>query len=131
MKVFELSVKADQEAIATLLDWLSDACQQLGLTIDDARRLAILIEELFLNTVNHGYAGQGGPAITYRMSQRDDRSIELVQHDQAAAFDISQATPQQASMDRIGGLGSALIHGMSQSVQYRREGDCNITTIHF
>lgn len=131
MKEFELSVDADQEAIAVLLDWLAGACQQLGLATDDARRLAILVEELFLNTVHHGYAGLGGPAIHYHLSRLNDQSLELVQQDQAEAFDISQAAPQQASMERIGGLGNALIHGMSQSVRYRRKGNLNITTIRF
>ncbi len=129
MNVFELSVDADRAAMPVLLDWLSHACQQLGLSTDGGRRIAILVEELFLNTVNHGYAGLGEHAIHYRLSRLADQSLELVQRDQASAFDISQAAPQAATMDRVGGLGIALIHGMSQSVQYRREDKVNITTI--
>lgn len=131
MTEFELSVDADRSAIDVLLAWLSQASQQLGLPTDDARRIAIVVEELFLNLVNHGYAGAGGAAIHYRLSRLDDQSLVLEQQDQAPVFDISQATPQSASMERVGGLGIALIHGMSQSVEYRTVGKSNITTIRF
>jgi len=131
MTEFELSVDADRSAIDVLLDWLAHACQQLGLATDDARRIAIVVEELFLNLVNHGYAGTGGAAIHYRLRRLVDQSLELEQQDQAAVFDISQAAPQTATMDRVGGLGIALIHGMSQSVRYRSTGNVNVTTIRF
>ena len=129
MKAFEITVKADRLAVSELLNWLADVCKQLEVSTDNTRRFAVLIEELFLNTVDHGYAGNGGPAIHYHLSNLGDNHLELVQRDQASAFDIAQATAQTATLERVGGLGIALIQGMSRKVAYRREGDVNVTTL--
>lgn len=129
MSVLEHSVAADRAALPDLLDWLTRAADQFGLDAECRQRIAIILEELFLNTVDHGFGGQGGAPIRYRLEVADGERLRLCQEDRAAAFDLARADTPTASLERVGGLGITMIHGMSKGIAYRREDGRNITTI--
>jgi len=129
MTAREVTVNAQRDALSGLLDWLTEACIDLGIDDGQRARLAIVLEELFLNTVDHGYAGKPGQSIRYRLVTNGGEGLLLCQEDLAPAFDLSRAATPTASMDRVGGLGITMIHGMSKNIQYRQDGDLNVTTI--
>jgi len=124
-----LSVAAEHTSMAGLFAWLEASCANLGVPTDDGKRLAIILEELFLNAVDHGAAGASGAPIHYRLVRLDGVTVELTQEDEGPPFDITDATPQTATLDRIGGLGIAMVQGMSRTISYRRDGERNITAI--
>ena len=134
----ELWVAAEHASMPGVLAWLDALCAALGVPADDGKRLAIIIEELFLNTVDHGYGESGTPGahapgraapIRYRLARLDAVTVELTQEDAGPPFDITDATPQTATLERVGGLGIAMVQGMSKTLSYRREGGRNITAV--
>lgn len=129
MATLAISVAATREALPELLDWLWAACAELGIDESMRGRITIVLEELFLNTVDHGFGGKPGPAILYHLALAGGGVIELGQQDKAPPFDLSTADTPTAALERIGGLGITMIHGMSKAIEYRRECGTNITTI--
>ena len=97
-------------------------------------RVVLVLEELFTNTVTHGYpAGREGPVWITLASRSGD--IEITYEDAAPAFDPltdAPAPPDQPLADESrppGGLGLALVRGLSASVGYTRVGDRNRVTL--
>ena len=97
-------------------------------------RIVLVLEELFTNTVTHGYpAGSEGPVWVTLASGCGE--IEITYEDVAPAFnpltDASTALDQPHAHEARppGGLGLALVRGLSASVGYTRVGDRNRVTL--
>jgi serine/threonine-protein kinase RsbW len=125
-------------------------------------RLVLVLEELFTNTVTHGYpAGSEGPVwiafaqradlieVTYedagppfdplgevagrpedlRSRSRDSRAR---QDDRCVRPEDPRVRPQDSGVDEgepPGGIGLAIVRGLSTSVRYARVGDRNRITL--
>ncbi len=107
---------------------LADGTRQLGFSEEIALRLQLIVEELFTNTVIHGHGGEGEASVTCRMAQHPS-GILLRYTDAAPAYDITRAPEQTASEAVIGGLGIALIRGLSQEVHYAWQDGLNVYEI--
>jgi serine/threonine-protein kinase RsbW len=97
-------------------------------------RVVLVLEELFTNTVTHGYpAGSEGPVWVTLASRAG--AIEVTYEDAGPAFDPLAAAfaPSDHPLDLEGqppgGLGVALIRGLSASAAYARVGDRNRVTL--
>ena len=97
-------------------------------------RVVLVLEELFTNTVIHGYpAGNEGPIWVALVSQGG--AIEVTYEDAAPPFDplgCAPAPPGPAigvEERAPGGLGLALVRGFSASAAYARVGDRNRITL--
>lgn len=104
-------------------------CLKLGADRRAALRLILVAEELFINTVMHGYGGAARRSVT--LTVRDaGREIELVAEDSAPAFDPfrSVARPDPGT-GVVGGLGRALVAGVSSRHAYERRGRRNRVTV--
>ena len=108
------------------------ACASLQ---EDARlRLLLLVEELFVNSVNHGYGGDSDQPVWLALNVGDEEG-HLVDDDRAppydpfAAVDASSATGD-IDQRRIGGLGIVLLVELSSSRTYDRRGDRNVIELH-
>lgn len=120
----EISVAACHSALADLLAGLAVACAQLSVSDADSLRLQLLAEELFINTVDHGFSGKTGAPVHLRLA-RDERGLTLHYEDAAPAFDPRQPPPP-TNDSTIGGLGLTLLQGMSRKISYCRDGNRNI-----
>jgi serine/threonine-protein kinase RsbW len=96
-------------------------------------RLVLVLEELFTNTVAHGYAaGAEGPI--WITLARGAAVIEVTYEDAGPPFDPI-AGPQPARIDPRppgepgGGLGLALVRGLSTAARYARVGERNRVTL--
>jgi serine/threonine-protein kinase RsbW len=90
-------------------------------------RLVLVLEELFTNTVAHGYpAGSDGPIwISLGLA---DTAIEITYEDAGPPFDPIGGAPAVPRLDEeqtLGGVGLALVRGLSASARYARIGDRN------
>jgi serine/threonine-protein kinase RsbW len=97
-------------------------------------RVILVLEELFTNTVTHGYpVGIEGPV--WVTLAREAGAIEVTYEDQAPAFDpltdapVPSEHPLAHEERPLGGLGVALIRGLSASARYARVGDRNRVTL--
>jgi anti-sigma regulatory factor (Ser/Thr protein kinase) len=96
-------------------------------------RLVLVLEELFTNTVAHGYAtGAEGP-IWVTLAGRPGL-IEVTYEDAGPPFDPFTDPPapragHRAADELVGGVGLALVRGLTTSARYARIGDRNRITL--
>lgn len=120
---------ARADALPRVSAFVERRCRELGAGRRAALRLILVAEELFINTVMHGYAGKGRQAVT--LTLRDAGSgFELVAEDDAPPFDPFRrvARPDVAG-GAVGGLGRLLIAGVSSRHRYERRGRRNRVTV--
>lgn len=107
---------------------LTEVAQQLGFPADVSLRLQLIVEELFTNTVAHGFRQDCEAPVTLSLAAGPSGPL-LRYIDSAPAYDPTQAPAQVASGETSGGLGLTLIRGMSHAYRYRRLGDRNVSEI--
>jgi serine/threonine-protein kinase RsbW len=97
-----------------------------GVDRDATLRVVLVLEELFTNTVTHGYGDVEGPVWVTLASQRD--TVAVTYEDAAPPFDPVGHTPPPTPTpeERMpGGLGLTLVRGLCVSASYARVGDRN------
>lgn len=124
---FEARMKSLGDALA----FVEDYCERAGVARADALRLAFIVEELFTNTVSHGYGGDCHSPVQVGLARRDD-SVLLEYADAAPAhnpLDSFRGEPgglaTTLSMRPVGGLGVYLIGRLIETGRYVREGGMN------
>jgi anti-sigma regulatory factor (Ser/Thr protein kinase) len=78
--------------------------RQLGVSDEDSRRLQLIAEELFTNTVAHGFGHDSEAPVRLEL-ERHASGITLRYSDSAPAYDPTANPQQTASADKAGGLG--------------------------
>jgi anti-sigma regulatory factor (Ser/Thr protein kinase) len=94
-------------------------------------RVVLVLEELFTNTVTHGYSDSGEGPVWVTLAAGAS-VIEITYEDAGPAFDPlteAPALPLSAEGQAPGGLGLALVRGLSASAAYARIGDRNRVTL--
>ena len=127
MAVDDCSVAARMAGLADAIAFVDAFCADRGVAASDGLRLALVVEELFTNTVMHGHGG--GSDAPVRFALRADAShLELRYEDSAPPFDPldhlarSPIDPAASVVDRpIGQLGIALVVNMAERISYARE----------
>ena len=116
-------------ALPEMMAFTAEACGDAGLGRDACLRLALLLEELFTNTVVHGHGGGSDEPVAIAFDVGPGR-ISLAYEDSAPPHDpfAAMARPGEATTveDRlVGGLGVLLVASMATDVEYRRVGGRN------
>jgi len=100
-------------------------------------RAQLAVEELFANSVHHGYGGESESPVWLTI-ERDTTVLRIIYSDQAAAFDPFTAikTPTDdpgASLEgrEVGGVGRLLVRELARRSSYARMSDRNVTTLEF
>jgi len=106
-------------------------CEDNGLGQDTAKRLILVIEELFTNTIKHGYRDETDKPIRISLALADGR-IDVLYEDWASRYDpLSRFSTGPADLDaelearREGGLGVYLIGQLVASARYAYEAGAN------
>jgi anti-sigma regulatory factor (Ser/Thr protein kinase) len=122
---------ARMECLAEAIAFVESYCDGCGISREDALRIALIVEELFTNTVLHGHRGDSDAPV--RIGLRSGASeVDIAYEDRAPPFDpvehVARA-PVEAEVtvpDRsIGKLGIALVLGMSVRADYARDDGWN------
>jgi anti-sigma regulatory factor (Ser/Thr protein kinase) len=97
---------------------------------DDRHRVFLLVEELFTNSVIHGYGAESGEPVWLTVGVTD-AVCSVVYEDEARAYDpfgaVDHARLDASVEDRpIGGLGIYLLTEMSSKHSYARRGKRNV-----
>jgi anti-sigma regulatory factor (Ser/Thr protein kinase) len=121
--------RGPQSGFAALRGFVEAFGRTAGVSARTTERLVLVLEELFTNTVTYGYCPSGEGPVWLTLETRADR-LEVVYEDAAAPFDpfarpldAGAGAPPEASAS--GGLGLALVRGLSSSVRYARTGGRN------
>ncbi len=120
--------RTEFEAIRAFVE---DVCKNVA--DDERQRAVLLVEELFANSVCHGYGGDSDQPIWLSV-EADENGCRLVYEDCAPPYDPFSAEEPDlhaALEDRpIGGLGIVLLNELSSTRNYERRGDRNVIDIH-
>ena len=126
-----LDLSATTSGLRECLDRIEQSGAGWNLPRAMVARLRIVVEELYLNTIKHGYGGEtGGPV---RLRLRSQPAVELVYEDEAPPFDPTAWQPAggMAQSGIVGQKGIALILGLAATVRYERLPDGNRMTLGF
>lgn len=124
----DISVNARYDELPGLIARVAELATDLGASADDSLRLQLVIEELFVNTITHGYQGDSEHPVRLALG-RQDGILSLRYEDEAPPFDNSGIGQNFRFTVEVGGQGLALIHGMSKAIRYQRLDQRNITEI--
>jgi serine/threonine-protein kinase RsbW len=113
---------ARMSALPDLEHFLSGVCARMGVPRELHLKLSLLVEELFTNTVRHGYGKDTDHEVTLAIQGSPDR-IVLTYEDAAPRHDPftfrpAASDPVSPSEPGVGGVGLRLIAGMS-TPEYR------------
>lgn len=96
-------------------------------------RINLALDELFTNTIEHGFPGRENEADISIAMRREGETIVVRYEDNGPAFNPLEATEQDTELDLlerpIGGLGLQLIASTFDAVNYERIDDRNVTTL--
>ena len=90
-------------------------------------RVVLVLEELFTNTVAHGYPA-GSEGSVWVSLDLAGNAIEITYEDAGPPFDPiggAPAVPRPDEEQTLAGVGLALVRGLSASARYARDGDRN------
>jgi serine/threonine-protein kinase RsbW len=132
--VGEYTGTADRDGLQHCMALAEQVCERVGAGAADAYAVSLAVEEVYLNIVDHGYAGAApGPIeLEFRWSDAvQPGRLEITVRDRAPLFDPSNAPEPDldASLDerRVGGLGWFLIESMMEEVVHSaRPGGGNV-----
>ena len=127
---FTITVSARHAAFTELRTFVDDACAKAGAPRADYLRLMLLIEELFVNTVTHGYGEDSDDPVRVRLSVTP-AAIAVEYEDCARPYDpFGVPAPDRDDEDldarHVGGLGIRLIRTIAEDVgwMYRDGRNC-------
>lgn len=108
--------------LRTLRGFLEAFCADAGLAHDDCLRVNLVLEELFTNTVRHGYGGESDAPIWVTLSAAQG-ALSVTYEDSAPPFNPYVGLPEFAPDStlrsrKIGGLGLLLARKLANSRDY-------------
>lgn len=118
------SFPARMSALREVAAFIAEMCAAAGFVRGACLKLTLLVEELFANTITHGYKQDSEAPVRLAFEVRAGR-IALTYEDTAPPYDpFVGVTPPDAATtveDRlVGGLGILLVSSMAKDVEYRR-----------
>jgi len=119
---------ASEAEFAALCEFVEARCAVLR--NDERQRVLLLVEELFTNSINHGYGGDSSEPVWLTLTLTDT-ACQIVYEDCAPAhnpFEAPDLGLDEMKLDdrRIGGLGIVLLSEFSFERGYEREDGRNV-----
>jgi len=116
----------------SIVNFIESACT--GLKDDERLRVILLVEELFANSVNHGYGGDSDQPVWLTLAVGGSE-CRVVYEDCAPPYNpfasADSSNTQADVADRpLGGLGIVLLMQLSSSRKYERRADRNVIELH-
>jgi anti-sigma regulatory factor (Ser/Thr protein kinase) len=113
-------------------DFAEEFCGRHGLAAAECHALCVVLDELLKIAIRHGVAGAHGHPIAISLDH-EQGEITLEIEDRGVAFDPTRApAPALAGTlaeRKAGGLGIAFVRGLTDSMEYRRDGGRNYLTL--
>lgn len=117
-RIFPAQLRAFEQ-VKALIDEFGAAA---ALAPEDRHKLTLIVEELFINTVNHGHHG-GSDAPVRVTFEETGNGVRLTYEDSAPQYDpfaVSGRTDIDSTINerRVGGLGVFLTLGLTDHADY-------------
>ncbi|RPI38979.1 MAG: ATP-binding protein [Betaproteobacteria bacterium] len=124
---------ARMSALADLLACARTACRAAHVEGHVMRRIELVLEELFTNTVRHGYGGDCEASVWLQTNQTG-AGLCITYEDAAPAYNPlthEVDLDHSASNHPPGGLGVHLARCLADEIAYRRDEGRNVVTLCF
>jgi serine/threonine-protein kinase RsbW len=125
------TVPARMTSLPDAIAFVEAFCAERAVHRDDVLRLALIVEELFTNTVVHGHGGGDDAPVRIALGA-DAGRLELAYEDGSPPFDpIARGAMAAADLDAdvearpVGRLGLALVLSLVEDASYVREKGLN------
>ena len=126
----ELRIAAKTENLPVVLGFVNKSLQERGCPMKLQTRIAIAVEEVFVNIAHYAYNLGEGEAVL-RLSDVGDVVIEF--EDSGVPYNpLLRQDPDitaGAEERQVGGLGIYMVKNIMDTVEYRYEGGKNILTL--
>jgi anti-sigma regulatory factor (Ser/Thr protein kinase) len=117
------------QTFAEVRAWAEAFAAAVGAERSAILRLVLVLEELFTNTVMHGYGARAQGPVWVTLASREGE-IELTYEDAGPPFDpLVQGPTPRLDQPGPGGLGLALVRGLAASARYARVDGRNRVTL--
>jgi anti-sigma regulatory factor (Ser/Thr protein kinase) len=111
--------------LPALLDFARGYGRERALPEAAIHRLVVILEELFLNTVQHGHGGGSDAPVTVELSLRADE-LRCSYTDHAPLFVPPAGLPDHIERESdarpLGGLGVAMVRSLASGVSHSQAG---------
>ncbi|MDE0522733.1 MAG: ATP-binding protein [Boseongicola sp.] len=133
-KVERLEIDSQVANLSKIEAWIDSFCESHFPAVEYRHKMHLVIEELFMNAVMHGYGGDREDGPIWLALHPLPEGAALVIEDDAPPFNVLEEGPapdtQSGVEDRpIGGLGIMLVRNMADHVSYDYDKRNRITTV--
>jgi anti-sigma regulatory factor (Ser/Thr protein kinase) len=107
------------DALRGITAFVESYCAGAGIARASALRLNLVLEELFVNTVRHGYRGECDQPVWITLHE-NPAAVEVTYEDTAPPFNPCAHAERSAGKEggRVGGLGVLLTQELAASRDY-------------
>ena len=126
---------ASFDAVVETSAFVATFCERRGVHGDDTLRVTLVVEELFLNIVEHGYGGREEGTVRLALAL-EERDVLVICEDRAPAYDprpaferVPEGLDDPVERRGVGGLGQFLIAQLVSAAHYERVDDANRVTL--
>ena len=130
----ELKLEANLNNIPRVMAFVDKELEALKCPLKIRMKIDLAIDELIANVANYAYASGKGEVTVRFAFDETDRMVSITFIDEGVPYDpLKQRDPDvtlSAAERQIGGLGIFLVKKTMDSMEYKRENDCNILTIY-
>ena len=126
---------AKMDSMTEIRTFVEGACATAGIDREGCLRVLLIVEELFTNTVLHGYRGESESPVWLALAVGES-GLTLHYEDAAPSHNpFGEFRPTDTAVlvaqQPVGGLGLKLIRSLAKDASYSREGEHNVTRIIF
>ncbi len=126
-----LKVANDLVAIPQMAGELEAFCARHAIPNRTVHRFTLALEEVLTNVIAYAFPAEGRHETDVRIAWRDGALHATVSDDGVAFNPLTRPAPDlQTPIEQrqVGGLGIHLLRTLSQTADYRRDGDRNVLT---
>jgi anti-sigma regulatory factor (Ser/Thr protein kinase) len=124
----------DVAELRRLSEWIRAYAGEAGLDENLTYHVDLCLDEAVSNVIRHGYENGVRGTVTVSLELLDDR-LRAVVADAGREFNplrqAAPAAPTSLEDVRVGGFGIYLMRSYADRLEYLRDGDRNILTLHF
>jgi serine/threonine-protein kinase RsbW len=123
------------DSMAEIRTFVEGACTEAGIGREDCLKVLLIVEELFTNTVTHGYRGESESPVW--MAFEPSGAGFILRYEDAAPphNPFGEFRPTETAIlvaqQPVGGLGVKLIRSLATDASYNREGERNCIRLTF
>jgi len=126
---------AKMDSMAEIRSFVETACSAAGIGREDCLKILLIVEELFTNTVTHGYREESESPV-WLAFEPDEAGFTLRYEDAAPPHNpFGEFRPMDTTVliaeQPVGGLGLKLIRSLARDAGYTREGERNCIRMTF